>query len=222
LGTPDKVWQTAELNNLTEGQRDWSNIWTTKNPSFRLELLTDRSSEILVRTHYLKTRPDIVEAYEALPIPIMRADLLRYLMLLAEGGVWSDLDARCDKQVSEWVPPEYRDHEIDMIVGLEFDFEWRGPRTQVASQFTNWVFAARLSSHNLKVVVDAVVETIKDSARSNRVSIAELTLDMLPIDVVNVTGPKIMTIQILKVRVSCWAGLWMIAISHVQAPKARR
>jgi hypothetical protein len=96
------------------------------------------------------------------------------------------------------VPPEYRDHEIDMIVGLEFDIEWRGPGTQVASQFTNWVFAARLSSHNLKVVVDAVVETIKDSARSNRVSIAELTLVMLPIDVVNVTGPKIMTIQILK------------------------
>lgn len=198
LGIPDKIWQTAKLNTLTEDQRHWSNTWTTKNPSFRLEVLTDRSSETFVRTHYLKTRPDIVEVYEALAIPIMRADLLRYLMLLAEGGLWSDLDATCEKQVSEWVPPEYKSQDIDIIVGLEFDFEWRGPGTPVASQFSNWIFAARPASRNLKVVVDAVVEMIKSIASSNGVSVAELTLDMFSLDVVDVTGPKIMTIQILK------------------------
>lgn len=68
----------------------------------------------------------------------------------------------------------------------------------MASQFTDWIFAARPSSRNLKVVVYAVVEMIMDISRSNGVSVAELTLDMLPIDIVDVTGPKIMTIQILK------------------------
>ncbi|KAH8692353.1 hypothetical protein BGW36DRAFT_387449 [Talaromyces proteolyticus] len=197
-GIPKKVWQTAKVNTLSEDQRGWSNSWTEKNPSFRLELLTDRSSETFVRTHYLQARPDIVEVYEALLIPILRADLLRYLMVLAEGGVWSDLDATCDKEVLQWVPAEYRHHKIDMIVGLEFDFEWRGEGTQVASQFTNWVFAAQPSSRNLQIVVDAVVDMIKDIAWSNGVPVAGLTMDMLPIDVVDVTGPKIMTIQILK------------------------
>ncbi|KAE8154694.1 hypothetical protein BDV25DRAFT_147264, partial [Aspergillus avenaceus] len=56
---------------------------------------------------------------------------------------------------------------------------------------------ARPSSHNLQAVIDAVVNKIKDIAHSNGVPIADVTLDMLPVDVVDVTGPKIMTISIL-------------------------
>ncbi|GAB1211288.1 hypothetical protein ATERTT37_000401 [Aspergillus terreus] len=67
----------------------------------------------------------------------------------------------------------------------------------VASQFCNWVFMAKPSSRNLQVVVDAVVEKLRDVARVNGVPLQNITLDMLPVDVVDVTGPKIMTISIL-------------------------
>ncbi|KAJ6125855.1 hypothetical protein N7471_010348 [Penicillium samsonianum] len=130
-------------------------------------------------------------------IPILRADLFRYLVVLAEGGIWGDLDTSCEKEVTEWVPLEYRNENIDMIVGLEFDFEWRGPGTEVASQFCNWIFVARKSSRNLQVIVDTVLNKLKGIAQANAVILEGITLEMLS-DVVDVTGPKIMTIAIME------------------------
>jgi mannan polymerase II complex HOC1 subunit len=119
------------------------------------------------------------------------------LIILAEGGYRSDLDVSSEKPAADWIPGEYKDQNIDMIVGLEFDFEWRGPGTEVASQFCNWVFSAQPSSRNLQVIVDSVVNTLKKIARDNHVPLSQITLEMLS-DVVNVTGPKIMTIAILE------------------------
>ncbi|BCS02801.1 glycosyltransferase family 32 protein [Aspergillus luchuensis] len=196
FGITDKLWQSAKNPHLSDDQDEWISSWLEKNPSFRYELLTDASAATFVRTHYA-SRPDIIEVFETLPIPILKADLLRYLLVLAEGGVWSDLDVTCDKPVADWVPTEYKNAKIEMIVGLEFDFEWRGEGTEVASQFCNWVFAAPRSSRVLQVVVDSVVAQINEIALMNKVQVKDLTLEMLPIDVVNVTGPKIMTIAIL-------------------------
>ena len=84
-----------------------------------------------------------------------------------------------------------------MIVGLEFDFESRGPGTEVASQFCNWVFVGRKSSRNLQVIVDTVLNKLKGIAKANAVGIEGITLEMLS-DVVDVTGPKIMTVAIMK------------------------
>lgn len=196
LGIPDKVWQSAKTNKLEQNQLEWVYTWTDKNPHHRRELLTDESAETFVRAKFSVTRPDLVELYESIPIAILRADLLRYLMVLADGGIWSDLDATCEKEVSEWVPAEYRDKEIDMIVGLEFDMGWQGEGTQVASQFCNWVFAARPSSRHLQAVVDAVADTLRKIAADNNIPMQKLQLEMLS-DVVDVTGPKIMTIWVL-------------------------
>ncbi|KAJ5757548.1 uncharacterized protein N7511_006242 [Penicillium nucicola] len=197
LNIPDKVWHSAKTNDVSDKQRAWINSWTKTNPSCRQELLTDRSGEEFVRAHFQQTRPDIVEVYEAIPIPILRADLLRYLIVLAEGGYWSDLDITAEKPNSDWVPVQYKHHNIDMIVGLEFDFAYRGPGTEVASQLCNWVFAAQPSSRNLQVIVDSVVSKLKEVAYINGVTISGIKLEMLQ-DVVNVTGPKIMTIAILQ------------------------
>lgn len=194
---PDKVWHSAKTDDISENQRKWVNSWSSTTPECRQELLTDRSGEAFVRAYYQETRPDIVEVIETLSIPILRADLLRYLIVLAEGGYWSDLDVTLEKPLSDWVPTEYKDQNIDMIVGLEFDFAYRGPEAEVASQFCNWVFAAQPSSRNLLVIVNAVINKLKEIAKTNNVSISGITLEMLK-DVVNVTGPKIMTIAILQ------------------------
>lgn len=194
---PTKVWHSAKSDNLTNHQREWIGSWTKTNPFCRQELLTDQSAQTFVRAHFHQTRPDIVEIYEAIPIPILRADLLRYLIILAEGGIWGDLDVTCEKEVSEWVPRDHQNSTIDMIVGLEFDLAWRGPEQPIASQFCNWVFVAQKSSRNLQIVVDTVIAKLKDIAHAHKVGINGLTLEMLS-DVVDVTGPKIMTIAILK------------------------
>lgn len=194
---PAKVWHSAKDEQLTDQQKEWISSWAQINPTYGQELLTDRTAEEFVRSHYEQTRPDIVEVYESLPIPILRADLLRYLILLAEGGIWSDLDVICEKPVDQWIPEDLKGRDIDIIVGLEFDLEWRGEGEEVASQFCNWMFMAKPSSRTLRVVVDSVVAKLKEIAKLNNVEMKDLTLDMLPIDVVNVTGPKIMTFGVL-------------------------
>ncbi|KAK2795957.1 hypothetical protein FQN50_009662 [Emmonsiellopsis sp. PD_5] len=200
-GIPAKVWQTAKSHSLTEEQRKRISSWLEKNPTFQYELLTDGSANTYVQTRYGSSRPDIVSLYHALPIPILKADLLRYLILLADGGIWSDLDVTCEKPVAGWLPAEmYMANstvEVGMVVGLEFDVEWRGEGSWFASQLTNWVFAARPGSRHLQFVVDEIVATLYGIAEENNVMPTDITLDMIS-DVVDVTGPKKMTLGIVE------------------------
>jgi mannosyltransferase OCH1-like enzyme len=52
---PDKVWHSAKDDHISEKQREWVNSWTDTNPTFRQELLTDRSGEAFVRARYHET-----------------------------------------------------------------------------------------------------------------------------------------------------------------------
>ena len=208
-----KLWRSAATDHdFSDDEKRWTRTWTDLNPYLRTELLTDQSGEAFIRSRYGRTRPDIVAVFTGLRIPILRADLLRYLVLLAEGGIWSDLDAECTLEIAKWNITEPKqvgakgeltqgggggdDSSIDMIVGLEFDMDWRGVG-QIASQFTNWVIAARPSSHHLQFVVDSVIGRLRQIAEDNKVDISGITLDMLS-NVVDVTGPKMMTVSILK------------------------
>lgn len=195
---PDKVWHSAKTVEVSEKQCECINSWTKTNPSFREELLTDACAEKFVHTHF-QDRPDIIQVYDGISIPILRADLLRYLVILSQGGYWSDLEVTAEKPSIDWVPAEYRkpDININMIVGLELDIPYRGPETEVASQFCNWVFAAQPSSRNLKVIVDTIIDKLNEIASAHNVTISGITSEMLP-DVGHVTGPKIMTTAILK------------------------
>jgi alpha 1,6-mannosyltransferase len=85
--------------------------------------MTDILGDIYVKETF-KSRPEIIETYLALPIPILKADLLRYLLLHTEGGIWSDLDVSCeDVPIHDWIPAQYK-KEASLVVGWEFDIGW--------------------------------------------------------------------------------------------------
>jgi alpha 1,6-mannosyltransferase len=82
--------------------------------------MTDLSADMYVKETF-KFRPDIIETYLALLIPILKVDLLRYLLLylllLAEGGIWSDLDVSCeDVPIRDWIIEQYR-KDASLVVG---------------------------------------------------------------------------------------------------------
>lgn len=197
-GIPGKVWHAANDNNFNNDQKVIMDSWLQKNPGFRYELLTTRQAENYVIANYNDTRPDIVALFTALPVAILRADLLRYLILLSEGGIWSDLDVTCEIDVGHWLPAEMyaTAPEISLIAGLEFDVPSAEERP-VQSQFASWVLAARAGSPHLQYVVDTIVKGLYDIAHENKVELSDITLDMIS-DVVDVTGPKIMTLGIAK------------------------
>lgn len=84
--------------------------------------------------HHFSNEPKIVEAYNSLPNAGMKSDLLRYLILDVEGGVYTDTDTMALKPIDVWVSPGLRD-QIRLIVGIEFDRRDGGPWADIS----HWV-----------------------------------------------------------------------------------
>lgn len=63
---------------------------------------------------------DVQAVYNAIQNTGMESDLLRYLILHAEGGVYSDIDTIALKAIATWVPEELQD-QVGLIVGIESD-----------------------------------------------------------------------------------------------------
>ena len=73
--------------------REWAQSWREKNPGFHYAFWTDKDNRLLVEQHY----PWLLASYDALPAPIMRADIARYVYMLHHGGTYVDLDTWCTK-----------------------------------------------------------------------------------------------------------------------------
>ena len=54
------------------------------------------------------------------PLPFAKSDVFRYVVVLAQGGVYADIDVTASTPVDEWVPMagEYPP-AIDFVVGFE-------------------------------------------------------------------------------------------------------
>lgn len=119
LPFPTKVWQSwkDDSEDPTERSAGYPQQWRAVNPGFRYERITDSNGETYVRDRF---SPDVSKLFSDLSDPILRADLLRYLILYADGGVWSDIDTRPAQAVSKWIPEEYA-NRTNLVVGIETD-----------------------------------------------------------------------------------------------------
>ena len=66
--------------------------WFTKwsQMGFEPKFLDDAGAEDWIKTHYDNT--SVKHMWDSMPRFILKADLLRYLLMLDEGGTWSDMD----------------------------------------------------------------------------------------------------------------------------------
>lgn len=124
---PKKIWQSWKVDALRFEDRDTERAmsWTTKNAAHRYEVLTDDSAMTYVEQHYGPTglnRPDIVYTYRSLnSIRIIQSDLLRYLIMYAEGGVWADIDVEAVRSIEHFIPKRFNEKDINMVIGVETD-----------------------------------------------------------------------------------------------------
>ena len=51
---------------------------------------------------------------------LLRADLVRYMLLVAEGGIYTDIDTICLKPIDTWVPAHLK-KEVNLVLGIEGD-----------------------------------------------------------------------------------------------------
>ncbi|TEY54937.1 hypothetical protein BOTCAL_0235g00090 [Botryotinia calthae] len=193
-GFPKKLWYKVGPQGVLDEAKRFRHHCLDINPGYRYEVLTDAFADEYV-WKWFSHRPDILNTYFSLSIPILKADLLRYLILYADGGVWFDLDVSCeDTPIDNWVLEEHR--AANLVVGLEFDYDYQED-TAMYSQFASWTIMAKPRSPHLMQVINDILDELNEIARRNDVSIEGIELSMIS-DVVDITGPKRMTWGIIK------------------------
>jgi mannosyltransferase OCH1-like enzyme len=191
--TPRKIWYKLGPAGLNDETLAWTETCTSQNPGYRVEFLTDDSADTFVAETFF-SRPDLVATYLALTIPILKADLLRYLLLYAEGGVWFDLDVSCSEiPIDNWIPDRY-EALTDLVVGWEFDAGFPHP---IQRQFTIWTIMAKAGTSHLMAVVEDILHDIWEAAARHNVTVDGLKMEMVG-DVVDMTGPRRFTRSVLS------------------------
>jgi mannosyltransferase OCH1-like enzyme len=202
-GFPNKIWQTWKVSPLAFEQRDLDTArsWTSKNPDWRYEVLTDGNDMRYVEWHYGPegfNRPDIVNFYRDVKAAIVKADLLRYLIMYAEGGLYADIDVEDIKPLHKFIPDRYNVTDIDMVIGIEIDEpEWKdhpilGPKSR---SFCQWTFMCKPQLPVMMRLIEQVMSWLDAVAKEQGVPLADIKLDFDQI--ISGTGPSAFTNAIL-------------------------
>ncbi|KAK8038912.1 hypothetical protein PG993_007323 [Apiospora rasikravindrae] len=102
-------------HDLKAHDHSWPNI----NPDYTYTRISTEGALALIDKHF-PGRSDMLETFVDIQNPGMKSDFLRYLVLLADGGVYTDTDTTAVRPINEWVPKQYWDR-ARILVGIEWD-----------------------------------------------------------------------------------------------------
>lgn len=193
---PAYIWQTWKYNpgqgEFGEQYRAGEASWTEHHPGFVHEVVTDSVALTLIK-HLYASVPKVIEAYDALPRPVLKADFFRYLILLARGGIYSDIDTMALKPATEWVPADVPRESYGLVIGIEADpdrpdwHDWYSRRIQ----FCQWTIQSKPGHPVLRDIVATITEQTLKLREAGKL---EKATDQK--NIVEFTGPAIWTDRI--------------------------
>lgn len=192
---PAYIWQTWKYT-PADGRftfREEEASWSRYHEGFIHEVITDDVAENLIKLFYASV-PEVLEAYDAMPLPVLKADFFRYLILLARGGVYSDIDTVALKSAVEWVPDSVPRDTVGLVIGIEADpdrpdwHEWYSRRIQ----FCQWTIQSKSGHPVLRDVVARITAETLRLKRSGSLS------GFQGKNVIEFTGPAIWTDTIFE------------------------
>lgn len=200
---PQKIWQTWKIDPLLFGITETARAmtWVKQNPQMRYEVITDASDMTYVEQHFGPdgfNRPDIVEFYRNVNLRIIRADLLRYMILYAEGGIYTDIDVEAIKPFHRFIPERHNELDYDLIVGIEVDmphFRDHPILGQKSQSFCQWTIISRPQHPVMLHLIETIMKWFKGVAKKQRVPISKVELDFD--QVITGTGPSAFTKAVL-------------------------
>lgn len=187
---PRQIWQiffpppgTITLEKATF----FSANWISMAPGYTYTLVNDAEASSLISRHF-PDRPEIGTTYHALTNPALKSDLLRYLILLARGGTYSDIDSKPLLPLEAWLAPSVR-ASARLVVALEFDVtrDRQTDQTVYPVQFCQWTICAAPGHPVLARMVDRAVAGLRDAAEAQGTDLARAVLGDKA--VLNTTGP---------------------------------
>ncbi|KAL2158343.1 hypothetical protein VTH06DRAFT_4391 [Thermothelomyces fergusii] len=187
---PAYIWQTWKWT-PADGEFDFrvqEATWTERHPGFIHEVITDQVAVYLIRLLYASV-PEVLEAYESLPLPVLKADFFRYLILLARGGIYSDIDTYAIRSALDWIPDTVPRNTVGLVIGIEADpdrpdwEEWYSRRIQ----FCQWTIQAKPGHPVLREVVTRITQKTLELKKAGSLK------DVTDKQVVEFTGPALWT-----------------------------
>lgn len=187
---PAYIWQTWKWT-PAHGEfnfREQEATWTEQHPGFTHEVITDEVAVYLLRLLYASV-PEVLEAYEALPLPVLKADFFRYLILLARGGIYSDIDTYAIRSALDWIPDSVPRNKVGLVIGIEADpdrpdwKDWYSRRIQ----FCQWTIQSKPGHPILRETVTRITEQTLKRKRAG--SLGNLNNK----NVIEFTGPALWT-----------------------------
>ncbi|CCE65313.1 hypothetical protein TPHA_0K01810 [Tetrapisispora phaffii CBS 4417] len=124
---PRNVWQTWKCNRdsskFPSSFKKLSDKWMeeSKASQYNYNLIPDDYLETFLTNIYGEV-PLIIDAFNIMPVNILKADFLRYLILYARGGIYSDMDTVPLKPLNSWpsVNSSYISNLKDISDGIEY------------------------------------------------------------------------------------------------------
>ena len=195
---PRKIWQISRTGPSGLDENDRINIqsWVKINQKHRYEILTQYSAESYVKDRF-SHRPDIEETFVDLQDPILRADFIRYLVLLGDSGMYSDIDTTSLIPIDDWVPSAYV-NKVSLVIGVEYD-KLDGGRWgdwTLDLQFCTWAILAKPGHLLMEMTVDRVIARLKALARQQETTISGIRPSFM--EVWNRTGPALFTEAVIE------------------------
>ena len=165
---PKLLHQTAKTHELPVAVKPYVEKLKALHPDWTYRLWTDTDNLELVKTRI----PEFLDVYQKLPKNIMRADVIRYVLMYTHGGLYLDTDY-------EMLKPFDLNHH-DVVLPWEITDE-RGNGTRVA----NSIFASVPGHPFWKMLIDDLIANPPLSPE---------------VDVIDTTGPAFVTRLYLRAR----------------------
>ena len=184
------IWQSSKYpaENQTDQDRALSRTWAEKNPSHRHLMMTHERMIGYTNDKFSASAPELQYLYDETIDYMMRTDVLRYLVLWQDGGVYNDLDVECLEPIDMWVPDEFKD-KAGVVVGIENDFA-KDSKSHVLGLVV-WTMLAKPNQPFIRFVLDRLQENLANVSAEKQASVNTHEL-------MDITGPAATSVSFMK------------------------
>lgn len=162
------IFQTWKTNSIPFWFRPFQKTFILQK-GFNYKLYSDQEIQQFVQKKF----PEYLSVFNTLSI-IEKTDVFRLLVIYTFGGMYTDLDTHCNKNLSQLFSDYGNDY--DLILGIEIN-------KPDYIQYSNWTIIAKKQAPVLKLIIDELIKHI------------EQNFDKTP---VYKTGPAALTQQVQK------------------------
>ncbi|KAI0968449.1 hypothetical protein F4678DRAFT_482058 [Xylaria arbuscula] len=202
---PPKIWQILlphptrpiDASSKAELLADTPS-WLALNPGYSYMLVGQDEADSFISSHFSGDRR-ITNAWRNLTNLGVKSDLLRYLILFIQGGIYTDIDTEALQPIDSWIPEEFRE-TTNIVIGIEWDQLDGGPWVDISHklQFCQWTIAAAPGHSLFMKMAYHTIDRLELLAAEHGTTRSLADLELSSVEVMTSSGPASWTDVVLE------------------------